>query len=158
MIKQKSEANKSLRREVHDGRADNRESFQEVKRGLNHMNRHPAQVIHNSNSNSNNNNSNTTDNMFRAPDDDEEVNDNAWLSKAPKDLYQLWDEWVNGLGGRKPASSFTPVKEEDRNMALQSVKSFGESVQICSVQVCWRMLQSTKYMRCMDRARPLLIY
>jgi hypothetical protein len=31
----------------------------------------------------------------------------ASLSPAPKDLYQLWNEFLNGIGGRKPAKNFT---------------------------------------------------
>ena len=32
----------------------------------------------------------------------------ATLSKQPKCLYSLWDEYVFGIGGRKPAKDFTP--------------------------------------------------
>jgi len=31
----------------------------------------------------------------------------AELSPNPKNLYTLWDEYINGIGGRKPASEFT---------------------------------------------------
>ena len=31
----------------------------------------------------------------------------ATLSRAPRTLHALWDEWMNGIGGRKPARLFT---------------------------------------------------
>lgn len=31
----------------------------------------------------------------------------AGLSPAPKDLYQLWNEYQHGIGGRKPAKQFS---------------------------------------------------
>jgi len=34
----------------------------------------------------------------------------ATISKNPKDLYILWKEYVEGIGGRKPARLFTPTK------------------------------------------------
>ena len=34
----------------------------------------------------------------------------ATLSTKPKCLYQLWDKYVFGIGGRKPAKDFTPSK------------------------------------------------
>ena len=35
---------------------------------------------------------------------------NATLSSSPKSLYVLWDEWMYGLGGKKPARLFTAVE------------------------------------------------
>ena len=32
----------------------------------------------------------------------------AELSPTPKTLYDLWEEWTKGIGGRKPACQFTP--------------------------------------------------
>ncbi|CAB9507080.1 unknown protein [Seminavis robusta] len=31
----------------------------------------------------------------------------AQLSKKPFNLYELWDEWIKGLNGNKPACEFT---------------------------------------------------
>ena len=30
------------------------------------------------------------------------------LSSNPRNLYDLWEEYTNGIGGRKPAKSYTP--------------------------------------------------
>ena len=34
----------------------------------------------------------------------------ATLSKCPRNLYVLWQEYEFGLGGRKPAREFTPAE------------------------------------------------
>ena len=35
------------------------------------------------------------------------VEEPAVLGRCPKTLFVLWDEWVNGIGGSKPARDFT---------------------------------------------------
>ena len=35
---------------------------------------------------------------------------NATLSRSPNTLYELWDEWCHGLGGRKAAKDFNNVE------------------------------------------------
>ena len=45
--------------------------------------------------------------------------ENALLSKGPKNLYILWDEWVDGMGGNKPARLFT-MCERGKNKSLYS--------------------------------------
>ena len=35
------------------------------------------------------------------------VDDPAVLGRCPKTLFVLWDEYVNGIGGSKPAKEFT---------------------------------------------------
>ncbi len=47
------------------------------------------------------------------------LDENALLSKAPKNLYILWDEWMDGLGGNKPARLFT-MWERGKNKSLYS--------------------------------------
>ena len=32
------------------------------------------------------------------------------LSANPRSLFDLWEEYTNGIGGRKPAKSYTPVE------------------------------------------------
>jgi Transcriptional activator of glycolytic enzymes len=45
----------------------------------------------------------------------------ATLSPSPRTLHVLWEEWENGIGGRKPASTFT--EHESGNKHLKSTYS-----------------------------------
>jgi hypothetical protein len=47
----------------------------------------------------------------------------AELSPTPRSLYILWDEYQNGIGGRKAARLFT--KEEAASSSIVSIKLCG---------------------------------
>ena len=38
------------------------------------------------------------------------ISRNATLSKCPRDLWTLWEEYENGIGGRKPAKNFNELE------------------------------------------------
>ena len=50
------------------------------------------------------------------------------LSPAPPNLYVLWDEWIVGINGRKPASQFTPTKRSKVKCTFSRRKVFWERV------------------------------
>jgi hypothetical protein len=51
----------------------------------------------------------------------------ASLSPAPKDLYQLWNEYLHGIGGRKPAKNFSP-SERGRVKHVYGLRNSGWQV------------------------------
>ena len=52
----------------------------------------------------------------------------ATLSPAPPNLYVLWDEWIVGIGGRKPAVEFTPAERGRCKSTFSKRKVFWERV------------------------------
>ena len=48
----------------------------------------------------------------------------ASLSPAPKDLYQLWNEYEHGIGGRKPAKHFS-LHERGKVKHIYSLRNAG---------------------------------
>jgi hypothetical protein len=40
------------------------------------------------------------------------------LSKCPRNLWVLWKEWGQGLGGEKPAKAYTPAKQGANNFSF----------------------------------------
>jgi hypothetical protein len=47
------------------------------------------------------------------------IDRNATLSDRPKDLYELWQEWIDGIGDRKAAKNFT---SKERNNTTGGLK------------------------------------
>ena len=53
----------------------------------------------------------------------------ATLSPRPKLLSVLWDEWVNGIGGRLPAKDFSPRQQEKFKVRYGHQKIFWDCMQ-----------------------------
>jgi hypothetical protein len=47
------------------------------------------------------------------------IDRNATLHPRPKDLFKLWQEWTEGIGGRKPAKNFTAVERNNKNGGIK---------------------------------------
>jgi seryl-tRNA synthetase len=58
-------------------------------------------------------------------DHDEVVGPDATLSKVPKNLFLLWQEHMQGIGGRKAAKDFTPAERGKTSTATLEEKSCG---------------------------------
>jgi len=53
----------------------------------------------------------------------------ATLSPRPKLLSVLWDEWVNGIGGRLPAKDFSPRQRGKCKVSFSHRKIFWDCMQ-----------------------------
>ena len=61
-------------------------------------------------------------------DDHQPPGNDARLSRCPKTLHQLWDEWTNGLSGNKAARSFTARERGRVKHVFSKQKVFWDKV------------------------------
>jgi len=120
-----------------------------MQTSLNRLSRMPAQMLRgsvsnfafgitNSNNNPNSNVENVavigTNNNSQASNDDEQTNMaldpvyNSSLSKTPKTLFILWQEWEVGITGRKPARIFTRAERGRTKFIYYRRKVFWDTV------------------------------
>ena len=120
-----------------------------MQTSLNRLSRMPAQMLRgsvsnfafgitNSNNNPNSNVENVavigTNNNSQASNDNEQTNMaldpvyNSSLSKTPKTLFILWQEWEVGITGRKPARIFTRAERGRTKFIYYRRKVFWDTV------------------------------
>ena len=89
----------SITDKIEQTRAEQRRNFTTIKSSIQRIANTPARLIGTTRNNNNNNNTMTmaATNQVGRP---------AVLA-MPRDLYQLWNEYTQGLQGNKPASQFT---------------------------------------------------
>ena len=59
------------------------------------------------------------------------ADESAVLGSCPKMLFVLWDEWVNGVGGGKPAREFT---HQERGLKQNKFK-------YCNCLTVWKCME-----------------
>ena len=99
------EATNNLREEIQHDRANSRRQYQTMISNIRRVALQPARRVTSSSVRTSNPAAETP---TAGPDISEERPPTATLSTTPKDLYLLWEEFQNGIEGRKAAKLFTP--------------------------------------------------
>ena len=101
-----------MKNELHIFRVGTNSHLKSVDRSMRRIASFPvSRRSRNANRNANSaDNVDTNDSASESNDGRNVIIVNANLTKQPKTLYKLWDEWEFGIGGNKPAKLFSPIE------------------------------------------------
>jgi len=106
-----------LKQEVAAHRSETKENFRQVHRSLNRISRQPGRTAHpRQNQNS------------ELAEEPRQAGDNARLCRGPKTLHALWEEWISGIGGMKPARLFTAAERGRVKHVFSKRKVFWDKI------------------------------